>query len=84
MPDVQMPSTFVFELRMSLACLPAGANDQSVNVSFTTFMPGFASMTSLNPWWRSSSAGTPLMPRISTTLPLPPSALTRYSAPSLP
>ena len=26
---------------MSLACLPAGPNDQSVNVSLTIFMPGF-------------------------------------------
>src|SRR5262245_46074395 len=84
MPEVHQPSTCWLEFRMSLACLPAGANDQSVKVSLTTFMPGLASMTSMKPLWRSSSAGTPEMPRISTTLPFPPRLSTSHWAPRRP
>src|SRR5919109_1508198 len=60
MPDVQIPSTSMFEFRMSLACLPAGANDQSVKVSFTTFMPGICSLAPPLTLWTRTSETLPL------------------------
>src|SRR3954452_21750739 len=84
MPDVHTPSTFTPELRMSSICFPPGANDQLVNVCLTTLTPGYFFSACSKPLWRSVSAGTPAMPRISTTLPLPPIALNRAVAPSRP
>src|SRR5215212_7022448 len=84
MPDVHTPSTFTPELRMSSICFPPGANDQPVNVCLTTLIPGNFFFACRKPLWRSVSAGTPAMPRISTTLPLPPSFLNSHVAPSAP
>ena len=47
-------------------------------------MLGYFLSACWKPVWRSVSAGTPAMPRISTTLPLPPIFLNSHSAPSRP
>ena len=69
---------------MSRICFPPVANCQPVNVCFTTWIPGYFFFAWLKPVWRSVSAGTPAIPRISTTLPLPPSCLKSHSAPRRP
>src|SRR5829696_8558619 len=69
---------------MSSICFPPGANDQPVNVCLTILIPGNFFFACMKPRWRSVSAGTPAMPRISTTLPLPPSFLNNHVAPSAP
>src|SRR3954454_16973714 len=69
---------------MSSICLPPGANDQLVKVCLTTLIPGYFFSACMKPVWRSVSAGTPAMPRISTTLPFPPIFLNSHWAPRRP
>src|SRR5829696_5826510 len=69
---------------MSRICLPPVAKFQPVKVDLTTLMFGYLALACMKPLCRSVSAWTPAMPRISTTLPLPPSCLNSHCAPSRP
>ncbi len=50
----------------------------------TILMPGYLGHTSADPFFRSSEEAAPGMPSMTTTFPLPPSALATHSAPSRP
>src|SRR4051812_3858837 len=69
---------------MSSISLPALAKSQPMKTDLTTLMFGNFFLACRKPTWRSVSAGTPAMPRISTTLPLPPIFLNSHSAPIRP
>ncbi len=84
MPDVQTPLTSLSGVQDVEHLLPAGANCHPVKTDFTTLMFGYFLFACWKPLWRSVSAGTPAMPRISTTLPRPLSFLNSHSAPIRP